>query len=243
VSLTILRTGLGLGPLIAAASLAIVVGAAGSSSSGAYSHVVVVMEENSGWAGNGLAPFLEGMMAQGEYFSNYHAVSHPSEPNYMAMFSGSAQGTDGSDSCITSSATSLAGEAAAAGVTIKGYFEGLTSNALYGCRHNPFSQFADAKAYETDFSNFPSDYSTLPQISFVVPNTADDMGDDGTITLGDTWDQQHLAGYAQWAKANNSLLLIVSDESSTDPNYHTNMPGENGNNVPVIALGAGIPPA
>jgi Phosphoesterase family len=159
----------------------------------------------------------------------------------MAIFSGSAHGTDGSDSCITSSATSLAGEAVAAGVTIKGYFEGLTSNHLYGCRHNPFSQFADAKAYETDFSNFPSDYSTLPQISFVVPNTADDMGDDGTITLGDTWDQANLSGYAQWAKANNSLLLIVSDESSTDPNYHTNMPGENGNNVPVVAVGAGIP--
>jgi hypothetical protein len=70
VLLKILRTGLGLGLLIAAASLAIV-GAAGASSSGAYSHVVVVMEENSGWAGNGQAPFLQGMTAQGEYFSNY----------------------------------------------------------------------------------------------------------------------------------------------------------------------------
>jgi len=242
VSLRILGTALGLGLLIAGASLAIVVGAAGASSSGAYSHVVIVIEENSGWAGNGQAPFLGGLMAQGEYFSNYHAVSHPSLPNYMAMFSGSTQGTDGSDTCITSSATSLAGEAAAAGVTIKGYFEGLNSNVLYACRHNPFSQFTDAKAYQADFSTYPSDYATLPQISFVVGNTADDMGDDGTITLGDSWDQANLAGYAQWAKTNNSLLIIVSDESSTDPNYHTNMPGENGNNVPLIAVGAGVTP-
>lgn len=242
MSLKILRTGFGLGLLIAGASLAIVVGAAGASSAGAYSHVVVVIEENSGWAGSGQAPFLGGLMAQGEYFSNYHAVSHPSEPNYMAMFSGSSQGTDGSDTCISSSATSLAGEAAAAGVTIKGYFEGLNSNVLYGCRHNPFSQFADAKAYQADFSTFPSDYATLPQISFVVPNTTDDMGDNGTVTDGDTWDQAHLSGYAQWAKTNNSLLIIVSDESSTDPNYHTNMPGENGNNVPLIAVGTGVTP-
>ena len=181
-------------------------------------------------------------MAQGEYFSNYHAVSHPSEPNYMAMFSGSTQGTDGSDSCISSSATSLAGEAAAAGVTIEGYFEGLSSNMLYACRHNPFSQFTDAKAYQADFSAFPSTYATLPQISFVAANTQDDMGDNGTITDGDTWDQANLSGYAQWAKTNNSLLIIVSDESSTDPNYHTNMPGENGNNVPLIAVGAGVTP-
>ena len=58
MSLKILRTALALGLLIAGASLAIVVGAAGASSGGAYSHVVIVIEENSGWAGNGLAPFL-----------------------------------------------------------------------------------------------------------------------------------------------------------------------------------------
>jgi hypothetical protein len=242
VALKIIRAGLVLGLVIAGASLAIVVGAAGASSTAAYSHVVIVVEENSGWAGNGQAPFLETMMAQGEYFSNYHAVSHPSEPNYMAMFSGSTQGTDGSDSCITSPATSLAGEAVAAGVTIEGYFQGLTSNILYACRHNPFSQFTDAKAYAADFTAFPTNYATLPQISFVAANTQDDMGDDGTITDGDTWDQANLGSYAQWAKTNNSLLILVSDESSTDPNYHTNMPGENGNNVPLIAVGTGVIP-
>jgi len=201
-----------------------------------------VVEENSGWAGNGQAPFLGTMMAQGEYFSNYHAVSHPSEPNYMAMFSGSTQGTDGSDSCITSPATSLAGEAVAAGVTIEGYFQGLTSNTLYGCRHNPFSQFSDAKAYAADFTAFPSNYATLPQISFVVANTQDDMGDDGTITDGDTWDQANLGSYAQWAKTNNSLLIIVSDESSTDPNYHTQYARRERQQRPLIAVGTGVTP-
>ena len=242
MALKIIRAGLVLGLLIAGASLAIVVGAAGASSTAAYSHVVIVVEENSGWAGNGQAPFLITMMAQGEYFANYHAVSHPSEPNYMAMFSGSTQGTDGSDGCISSSAPSLAGEAVAAGVTIEGYFQGLTSNILYGCRHNPFSQFTDATAYASDFTAFPSNYATLPQISLVAADTQDDMGDNGTITDGDTWDQANLASYAQWAKTNNSLLIFVSDESTTDPNYHTNMPGENGNNVPLIAVGTGVTP-
>ena len=84
----IVRAGLVLGLLIAGASLAIVVGTAGASSTPAYSHVVIVVEENSGWAGNGQAPFLSALIAQGEYFKNYYAVSHPSEPNYMALFSG-----------------------------------------------------------------------------------------------------------------------------------------------------------
>jgi hypothetical protein len=203
-----------------------------------YSHVVVVIEENSGWVSNANAPFLESLLPHSMYFSNYHAVSHPSEPNYLALFSGSTLGQDGSDSCLTGSpARSLAGEAAAAGVTITGYVEGLNPNTNYACRHDPFSQFADAQAFETDFSNFPMDYATLPQISFVIPSLHDDMGDNGTVPDGDSWDQTNLNGYAQWAASHNSLLIIISDESSTN-----GQPGEGGNIVPMIVVGTGITP-
>ena len=65
-----------------------------SRSSSGYSHVVVVIEENYGGpaiVGGGQAPYLKSLAAQGEYFPNYRGVSHPSEPNYMALFSGSTQ--------------------------------------------------------------------------------------------------------------------------------------------------------
>jgi len=212
-------------------------------SSAGYSHVVVVIEETySGPAiiGGGQAPYLKSLAAQGEYFPNYRGVSHPSEPNYLALFSGSTQHTDGSDNCIKTSARSIVGEARGAGISVEGYIEGLSSGSNYACRHDPFSQFADARRAETDFSKFPSSYAALPQLSFVVPNLTDDMHDNG-IGPGDRWAKAHLNGYAQWAKTHNSLLIIISDEDDADPNFSRNQPGENGNNALAMVVGARIP--
>jgi len=209
-----------------------------------YRHIVIAIEENYDDPhvfNSGQAPYLQDLGFQGEVLTNYHAVSHPSEPNYLALFSGSTQGTDNSDSCIQTTATSLAGEAAAAGVSIGGYVEGLTSGTNYDCRHDPFSQFADATAAERDFSAFPSDFSTLPRISFVIPNSIDDMHDQG-IQPGDLWARNHLDAYEQWSKTHDSLLVVISDENASDPNYLTNRPGENGNTALAIIVGAGITP-
>ena len=118
-----------------------------AATSARYSHVVIAVEENYDGAalvGGSSAPYFTSLAAQGEYFPNYHAVSHPSEPNYMALFSGSTQGTDGSDNCISTAAESIVADGAASGVTVRGYVEGLASGTLYACRHDPFSQFADA---------------------------------------------------------------------------------------------------
>jgi phosphatidylinositol-3-phosphatase len=61
------------------------------------------------------------------------------------------------------------------------------------------------------FSRFPTNYSTLPSVSFVVPNLCNDMYD-CSISTGDTWLKNNINGYAQWAKANNSLLILTFDE-------------------------------
>jgi phosphoesterase family protein len=220
-------------------------GSTGSTTSTGYSHVVVLIEENydgPAVVGGSSAPYLKGLAGQGEYWPSYHGVSHPSEPNYLALFTGATQGADGSDNCIASSATSIIGEALAAGVSAEGYIEDLASGgALYACRHDPFSQLADATAHETDFTNLPTAFATLPRLSFIVPNTVDDMHDSG-IAPGDAWAQSHIDAYAQWAKANNSLLFVISDENDSDPNYNANQPGENGNTALAIAVGAGIVP-
>lgn len=168
-------------------------GSTGSAAATGYSHVVVLVEENydgPAVVGGSSAPYLKGLAAQGEYWPSYHGVSHPSEPNYLALFTGATQGADGSDNCIASSATSIIGEALAAGVSAEGYIEGLTSGTLYACRHDPFSQLGDATAHETDFTNLPTAFATLPRLSFVVPNTVDDMHDSG-IAPGDAWAQSH----------------------------------------------------
>ena len=65
---------------------------------------------------------------------------------------------------------------------------------------------------------FPTDYSQLPSVSFVIPNLHNDMHD-GTIAQGDAWLGAHLLGYPTWAFQHNSLLIVTTDE---DDNSHAN---------------------
>jgi hypothetical protein len=48
-------------------------------------------------------------------------------------------------------------------------------------------------------------------VSFVIPNLDDDMHD-GTIQQEDSWLQQHLSAYVQWAVTHNSLFIMTFDE-------------------------------
>jgi hypothetical protein len=67
----------------------------------------------------------------------------------------------------------------------------------------------------TGFSEFPTTdagYAKLPTVSFVIPNLENDMHN-GTIQAGDSFLEQNLNGYVQWAKTHNSLLLVTWDEN------------------------------
>src|SRR5262249_11245821 len=79
-------------------------------------------------------------------FTRAFAETHPSQPNYLALFSGSTQGvTD--DSCPhTFAADNLARALLDAGRTFTGYSEGLPSPGYSGCssgsyarKHNPWA--------------------------------------------------------------------------------------------------------
>jgi phospholipase C len=61
------------------------------------------------------------------------------------------------------------------------------------------------------YTRFPTDYSTLPSVSFVIPNLCNDMHD-CSIATGDTWMKNNLDAYANWAKTHNSLLITTFDE-------------------------------
>ncbi len=104
----------------------------------------------------------------------------------------------------------------------------------YAHRHDPASDWISAtpsgnqlpRTAVQDFANFGSqniDFSYLPNVSLVVPNTINDMHD-GTVPastkVGDTWCKQNLANYLAWAKTHNSLLIITTDESDTDATNH-----------------------
>ncbi len=193
-------------------------------------HIVVVMEENHSYSaiiGVPAAPYINSLAQQGALMTNSYGVEHPSQPNYLDLFSGSNEGVL-DDSCPhTFSTANLGSELIAAGQTFTGYSEDLPAPGSLACtsgayarKHSPWINFTNVPASANlPLSSFPSDYSTLPQISFVIPNLNNDMHD-GTVPQGDTWLQQHLAGYVQWLAAHNSVLLVTFDEDDRGSQNH-----------------------
>src|SRR4051794_29680603 len=58
-------------------------------------HLVLVIEENKpadAVMAAGAAPFLQALATGGAQLDKFYAVTHPSQPNYLALFSGSTQG-------------------------------------------------------------------------------------------------------------------------------------------------------
>jgi len=173
------------------------------------------------------APYLTSLAGAGATFTDAHGVAHPSQPNYLALFSGSTQGvTD--DSCPqTFAGPNLAAELAAAGRTFVGYSEDLPSQGYTGCgsggyarKHNPWVDFgALPSSVNQPYSALPTDFADLPTVSFVVPNLCDDMHDCG-VAAGDAWAQQHLSGYVAWAQKHNSLLVLTFDEDNGSAANH-----------------------
>ncbi len=205
-------------------------------------HIVIVVEENHGYSeiiGSSQAPYINTLADEGASFTSSHAITHPSQPNYLALFSGSTQGiTD--DSCPhTFSAANLGSELIAAKKTFIGYSEGLPSTGSTVCtsgeyarKHAPWTDFSNVPSSDNvPFSKFPTSYANLPTISFVIPDLLDDMHD-GTIQQGDSWLQTHLQGYVTWAKTNNSLLIVTFDEDQ----------GTTSNQIATIFVGPMVKP-
>ncbi|MFG2696113.1 alkaline phosphatase family protein [Kitasatospora sp. NPDC048407] len=208
-------------------------------------HVIVVVMENHAYSqviGSSSAPYLNGtLVAGGANLTQSYGLTHPSEPNYYMLFSGSNQGrTD--DSCVkvgSMTAPNLASELIAAGKSWGSYNETLPSqgstvcsSGKYAQKHNPWFGFSNVPTNTAyTFAQFPTDYTTLPKVSFVVPNLCSDMHD-CSVSTGDTWIKNNLSSYATWAQTHNSLLVVTFDEDNS----------LSGNRIPTVVYGQHVIP-
>jgi acid phosphatase len=117
-----------------------------------------------------------------------------------------------------------------------GYSEDLPHAGATDCsadgyvrKHNPWVDFAGlpAEINQPDTA-LPDDYANLPTVSVVVPDLCHDMHDCGVAT-GDRWARARLAGYVDWARTHNSLLVVTCDESEGND--------DDGNRIPTILVG------
>ena len=204
-------------------------------------HVVIVVLENKDEQDVVReAPYLTALARSGASLTDMHAETHPSQPNYLALFSGDTQGVEDDRCPLMFDAPSLAGELTTAGYTFAGYAEDLPRPGYTGCaagdyarKHSPWTDFRDVPAVANQpLSAMPSDYAQLPTVSFLIPNLCHDMHD-CSIAEGDRWLAQNLDGYAQWCRTHNSLLVVTFDESESDDDAD--------NHIATFAVGQRVP--
>jgi len=214
------------------------------------SHVVVVVEENRDFsqiAASPAAPFINSLAADSKaaLFTQSYALTHPSQPNYLMLFSGSSQGVkdDHVPPGLPFSTANLGASLIEAGMTFAGYsedlpyagFQGPTYGA-YARKHSPWVNWQDGPirgipaSANLPLTAFPTRYDSLPTVSFVIPNQDNDMHngrDPASIARADKWLQHHLDGYIRWAKTHNSLFILTFDE------------GRDGGNNQILTLFVG----
>ena len=219
-------------------------------------HIVVVIMENKAYedvidndsstsAKNSRAPYLNQLARTGALLTHSYGLHHPSQPNYLELFSGSAQRVcnDHPPRAFSIDAPNLA--RSLGGARFVGFAEDLPADLTtpdqgdYVRRHCPWLSFAGVtRDMSRDFSTFPQTaegFRSLPAVGIVIPNLFDDMHTtSGTsvrarfkrrlnrhdiaaeVHQGDQWLERYLGAYATWAMTNNSLLIVTWDEDSAE---------------------------
>ena len=168
-----------------------------------YTHVIWVWMENYSYntiIGSSQAPYINALAKKCGLATNYHNISHPSLPNYIAATSGlglSKLAPFVPDCNPTVACTTPAPSIFGQGETWKAYEESMPTNCAkadageYAVRHNPPPYYTTLKGcatHDVPYTQLATDLANhaLPKFSFITPNVISDMHD-GTIAQGDTW--------------------------------------------------------
>ncbi len=199
-----------------------------------FAHVYVIVMENRSYAeivGNSSAPYLNGLLAHHASLTNMHGVTHPSEPNYIALFSGSTHGVT-SDGVYNLAAQNLADQLEAHGKTWavfaqnvpSGCYTGATASGgadgsgTYARKHEPAISFSDIStnpsrcAHILDFTHFSP---SAADFELIIPNLCNDMHDCSTAT-GDRFLAAFVPRIIDSPAFARSVLFITWDEGTSD---------------------------
>jgi len=193
-------------------------------------HILTIVLENAEYSRAARAPFLHRLAQRGAVLTNYHAVAHPSYPNYLALVSGSTQSIHDNAPRLFDKGN-LVDLLEQAHVSWKVYAENLPApcspvevspDGLYVRRHEPFASFRDIAsdpvlcAHIVNAAEFPVDLSAyaLPRYGLYIPNLDHDGHDTG-LAAADAWLNAFLSPWlAQPSRLRNTLIIVTFGEGS-----------------------------
>lgn len=157
-------------------------------------------------------PYLSSLASRHGRTTRYHAVTHPSLPNYLALAAGSTFGVrdDNGPDAHRLSGRSVFDQAIGHGLTAKLYAESMPGNcfrsstASYAVKHNPWAYFsgarerANCRRHDVPMGTPKSGAlahdiaaGTLPRVGMAIPNICND-GHDCSLRTADKWLQRWL---------------------------------------------------
>jgi hypothetical protein len=197
-----------------------------------YRHVVWIWMENHPYdevIGSSQAPYTNRLAAACGLATNYHNITHPSLPNYIAATSGDTQGisSDCQPSECSKPVQSVFGQVQAAGMTWATYQESMPSacdlskgsgpnpSGDYAPKHNPAVYYLPLRAgcaQRVVPLGTPAAGAlaralktrSLPRFSFITPNLCNDTHD-CPVSTGDAW-------LSRWVQA-----IVSSPTYRTEP--------------------------
>jgi len=182
--------------------------------------------------------------------TNYHALAHPSLPNYLAIFGGSTFGVTsdcsvGDSGCVPT-APSVFGQTIAAGETATAYQESMPTNCAtagsgeYAPRHGPWAYWTDGtEAADCKQFDVPSgapgsgrladDIASgkLPVTGELTPNLCNDAHDCSLATF-DSWLGSWIPVLMAGPDYTSGKLTIIITFDEND--------GSAGNDVPFVVI-------
>ena len=211
-----------------------------------FKKVMIVIFENMDYDAPLERPFFTKLANEGALLSNFYAETHPSQPNYIALVSGSTHGVTG-DGNVDLDARHLGDLLEAKGKQWKTYAEAYPGGCFtkaqsktYVRKHVPFMSFRNVQAssqrcgrivnsadLQTDLKN-----GTLPDFSLYIPDLNND-GHDTNAKYADGWFAKAFGPLIANRELMKDLLIIATfDESSLF----------GGNHIYTAFYGAGVRP-
>lgn len=212
----------------------------------AFRKVMVIVLENTDYAEALAQPYLAELAKRGALLTNYHAVAHPSQPNYIALIAGDTLGCKDDERFELKASVRHLGNLLEAkkktwGVYAEGYTgrcDARTHIGKYARKHQPFMSFGNVSrnrrrcARIKDAAALDGDAAAgrLPDFSLYVPDMDDDGHDTGAA-FASRWLEKSFGPRFADPKFMKDLLVVVTfDEDG----------GTQDNKVYAVLLGPGV---
>jgi hypothetical protein len=182
-------------------------------------HVFLIMMENKTYDEVLQADYMASLASQYAVATNYHAVTHPSLPNYLALTSGSTWGITDDNYHTLSSGEDVGSELTSASIPWRAYMEDMSDGCFdspppYALKHNPFAYYGgQCPSNVVPLSQLTTDLAAdTPNFVWITPNLCND-GHDCSISTTDRWLSDivpKITESAAWKE--DGVLFIVWDE-------------------------------